>query len=186
MIRFFTDFADQDVLFPLALLIAACLLFAGWKRGAAAWFGTFCGVYAITTLLKLGFAACGSPPLTSPSGHTMAGTFIYGGIVLMIFREATRPAMVAACLITILIGVSRVVLGAHTIPEVVLGGFIGLSALVVLNRLAGPPPARWDRRRFVLLAPLVMVPFVHGLRSPAEGFIHMLGRRYLGPWLGCR
>ncbi len=81
-------------------------------------------------------------------------------------RASILPAAVLAAVV---IGVSRVVLGMHSLPEVIVGALIGLTGAVALMRFAGAPPR-------LKIAPLVAVIVVvaalfHGLHLPAEAAI---------------
>ncbi len=190
-VRFLTDFADQDVVLPIAVLVLLILSLAGWWRGAAAWAIVVAASFGTMLLLKLGLEACGPRPhhlIYSPSGHTMAGTVIYGGAMALL--GLSGPAsVVAAALIATLIGWSRVWLGLHTVPEALAGGALGVLGVEALRRLAGPPPAQ--RRRFPLrmalpAAVLLLAGLLHGLRSPAEAVIQQAARHDVGPILRCR
>jgi membrane-associated phospholipid phosphatase len=72
-----------------------------------------------------------------PSGHAMASAAIYGSIAAVLARAfpARRRAILAgACVLVLLIGLSRVYLGVHWITDVVAGwaagAFIALAASV--------------------------------------------------------
>jgi hypothetical protein len=67
------------------------------------------------------------------------------------------------------ISVSRLVLGAHSLPEVILGALIGLTGATALMRFAGTPP---KLNTGLLLATIVVVATLfHGLHLPAEAAI---------------
>lgn len=85
--------------------------------------------------------------LSFPSGHAMYAMLSYG--LLAVLLEATtmpllarRPLQVGCALVVVLVGVSRIVVGAHW-PSDVLGGYVwgGLIASALV-RLAGPANAR--------------------------------------------
>ena len=82
-----------------------------------------------------------------------------------------RPASIlpVAVLAAIVIGISRLVLGAHSLPEVVLGAMVGLAGSLALMRLAGSPP-RLRLLPLVLVIVLVAAVF-HGFHLPAEAAI---------------
>jgi len=75
-----------------------------------------------------------------------------------------------AALAAVVVGVSRLVLGAHSLPEVALGAVVGLIGAIVLPLLAGPPPAALNVRRIAIVAAAIVVAF-HGLHFPAEAHI---------------
>jgi hypothetical protein len=78
--------------------------------------------------------------------------------------------LVAAVGAAFLIGASRLMLGVHSLPEVVLGGAVGLAGAIALARLAGPPPRPFRARWIAAVVVLVLVIF-HGQRLPAEARI---------------
>lgn len=170
---FITDFADQAVILPLVLAIGLALLLQGWRRGAAAWALTVFATFAAMLALKLVFLACassfGTTDIHTPSGHVAAATVVTGGLaaVLLRWRGAALPLAVLAALV---VGISRLALGVHSLPEVMLGAVVGLAGAVVLPRLAGPPPPDLEVRRIALIAVGTMLIF-HGLHFPAEAHI---------------
>ncbi len=168
--RFVTDFADLAVLLPLSACIFLGLLLSGWRRGALAWAGAVGLTCAIMLALKLLFLGCGSVGALSPSGHTAAGTAIYGGVFSLWLRRrmATWQAvLLAGGSVAAAIGVSRVAVRAHIPLEVAIGAAIGLVGVWILVRAAGPPPAR-VRGRWLVPAGLAVVLLLHGTRLQAE------------------
>lgn len=170
--RYLTDFADQAVILPLVLATAIALAIQGWRRGALLWLIVVAATFTATLALKLMFLACspifGPMDIHSPSGHVAAATVVAGGLAAMLSRRRANILPVAL-LAAIVIGVSRLVLGVHSLPEVVLGALIGLTGAAALLRFAGTPPR-------LKIAPLVAVIVVvaalfHGLHLPAEAAI---------------
>jgi membrane-associated phospholipid phosphatase len=171
-VNYLTDFADLAVILPLVSAVAIALAMQGWRRGAAIWLIVVAGTFGTMLALKLIFLSC-SPvfdPLDvhSPSGHVAAATVVTGGLAAMLTRRrgSILPAAVLAALV---IGVSRLVLGVHTLPEVIVGALIGLVGAAVLLRFTGPPP----RLRIAPLIAVIVVVAVlfHGLHMPAEAAI---------------
>lgn len=190
--NFLTDFADQAVILPLAVAVAVLLAASSWWRGALAWVVGVGGTLALIGLGKILLAACGpmqlGDVLHSPSGHTASATIVYGGLLGLAWRRF-RPtdlhaSLAAAVIIAVLIGITRVVLRAHTWPEVVAGGLVGGAGVWVLLRLAGPAPDKLRPIRAVAVIVLV-VALMHGTHLRAEGDIQEIGRRF--GWLvpGC-
>ena len=170
--RYLTDFADQAVLLPLVLAVCAALWWQGWRRGALIWLGVVGLTFAAILTAKLVFLGCSpvfSPlDLYSPSGHVAAATVIAGGLAV-ILTGRLRSALPAALLAAVVIGMTRLVLGAHTVPEVIVGGVIGMGGATALMQLTGPPP-RLRIKPLVAVILIVMTLF-HGLRLPAEAAI---------------
>lgn len=179
---FVTDFADQAVLLPLAAVVAIVLAAAGWWRGAIGWTLGVGAALGLTLLLKLAFLACGhlipDAALRSPSGHVAASGAIYGGLFALVARIAARGRPIRQNLwtplftmaVVLVIGASRLALGAHSPPEVLVGGAIALGGALASGRLTGPPPTALRLRPLLALAVLVVLA-LHGLRMPAEAAI---------------
>jgi hypothetical protein len=170
--KFLTDFADQAVILPVAAAVAIVLAAIGWWRGALWWILAIGLTFGSMLALKLGFLACGPVfepwTLRSPSGHTAAASVVAGGLAVLL--SGRKVAVVPVALLAALaIGISRVVLGLHSVPEVVVGAAVGIAGAAVLSRMVGPPPAR--RPVWALVAAAVVAVMLHGVRLPAEAAI---------------
>ena len=174
--EFLTDFADQAVMLPVFAMVAVGLAISGWYRGLLAWLFAVGGALGAIGLLKYLFYACGSvlgsTGIHSPSGHTGATAAIYGGGLLLLLRGQVRTVWLVAIpiLLAIVIGFSRVQVGAHVPLETVVGGAVGLIGAALLVLLAGPRPAlrTWP----IATAALVTIIVCHGLRFDAENIVH--------------
>jgi membrane-associated phospholipid phosphatase len=179
LVTFITDFADQAVILPLVLAIGIVLLVQGWRRGAAAWALAAVATFAAMLALKLVFLACahsfGTTDIHTPSGHVAAATVVTGGLAVLLFRRRATVLTLAA-LAAVVIGVSRLVLGVHSLPEVMLGAVVGLVGALALLLLAGRPPPGLDVPRIAIVAVVVVVLF-HGLHFPAEAHIRATALR---------
>lgn len=71
-----------------------------------------------------------------PSGHAIAATVIYGGLVVALDRARDPRAVGLAALAALAIGLSRVVLGVHYLGDVLAGWAVGLVVLVPIALLA--------------------------------------------------
>jgi hypothetical protein len=180
-----TDFADQAVMLPLAVLIGVAMVAAGWRRGALAWACVITGMLAVMLILKLWVGRCGpllvGEDLQSPSGHTAAAASIYGGALTLLLRRTVRRVpvgFVCAGVFALLVGVTRVILGAHSVIEVAIGACVGVLAAVILEQAAGPVP-RHIQVLPVGIAVVAVVVLFHGFHLPAEAAI----RRARFDWL---
>jgi membrane-associated phospholipid phosphatase len=171
-VRYITDFADQAVILPLVLATAVALAIQGWRRGALVWLIVVASTFVAILALKLIFLSCtplfGPMDVRSPSGHVAAATVVAGGLAAMLSRRRAS-ILPAAVLAAIVIGISRLVLGMHSLPEVILGAMIGLAGAAALLRFAGVPP-RLSVRPLVTVIVIVALVF-HGLHLPAEAAI---------------
>jgi membrane-associated phospholipid phosphatase len=179
IVSFITDFADQAVIIPLVLAMGIALLAQGWRRGAAAWMLVVVATFATVIGLKLAFLACshtfGTVDLHTPSGHVAAATVVAGGLATLLLgrRSAVLPL---AILVAVIIGVSRLLLGVHSLPEVMLGALVGLAGAAALLLLAGRPPPDLNIQRIVVIGLAVVMVF-HGLHFPAEAHIRATAYR---------
>jgi membrane-associated phospholipid phosphatase len=172
-VKFLTDFADQAVILPLVFAIAAALAIQGWIRGAVVWLGVIFVTFGTILVLKLFFLGCtplfGSMDIRSPSGHVAAATVVAGGLASLLLRQRAGILPVAF-LAGAVIGASRLILGNHSLPEVVVGAVVGLAGAAALLHLSGPPP-RLRPGRLVLIVVVVAAVF-HGFHLRAEAAIH--------------
>lgn len=181
-----TSFADQGVVLPLVFAIACTLAALGWVRGALAWVLAVGATLALMLLLKLVAFACGPPDLRSPSGHTAAAAVVLGGLAVVFARhQRMRAVLLASGFAGVLIGISRLVLGVHTAPEVLLGGAVGIGGAFALGRLAGPAP-RGLRLRWLAGVAIVVIVLFRGFHLDAEPRIHRVALRAARELQVCR
>jgi membrane-associated phospholipid phosphatase len=167
--RFITDFADQAVVLPVVLALGVSLLLQGWRRGAAAWVVVVFATFTVVFALKVLFIPCGPPELHTPSGHVAAAAVVSGGMAALLLRRRA-VCLPLALLAALIIGMSRLALGAHTWPEVTIGALVGLVGALALVHAAGPPPATVHARRVIMVVVVAALVF-HGLHLPAEAHI---------------
>jgi membrane-associated phospholipid phosphatase len=183
--RFITDFADLAVLLPLAVCFGGGLAWQGWRRGAASWAACVAATLAAMLALKLMFVGCAAAlGGFSPSGHTAAGTVIYGGLAALWLRRrgvsAGAAVVLCAGAAASLIGASRIAVNAHSLPEVAVGAAVGAWGVALLLRLAGVPPPGLRLGRLALVVAALML-LLHGLRLPVEP-----GIKAVAGWLPAR
>jgi len=175
-----TDFGDIAVVLPLAAVILIWLAVRIGGRTAFIWLGALLACGAVTSLLKVYFKACSAPSLAlhSPSGHTSMSTFVYGGLVLVIgaetqsWRRLATGTLGAAAIIAI--AVSRIILGAHSVAEVVVGLIVGAGALAVFM-----PAYLHDKPLRVPVWPLAAISvavalLIHGNQLKLEPLLGMI------------
>ncbi len=196
---FLTDFADQAVILPVVGMVAIVLGAQRRWRVAAAWLLTICGVLGGVLVLKVLCFACGwlvpefgpeQLALRSPSGHAASAAVAYGGVAALLAPRmrlgrvpaASLAALVAAAGMAALIGLTRVQLGAHSLSEVFVAAFIGLTGAVVFTRLAGQQISRRSGLPVLLGVALVLLLF-HGRHLPAEAIIQNSAAEALRRWV---
>jgi len=174
----FTNFADQGVILPMIVLVAAALVIADWPRAAITWICVVPATLGGVLVGKMFVSACGRQLphdwlLHSPSGHTASAAVVYGGLVALVVPIGRRGGMVlaSALIAAALFGFSRLYLGVHTVADVIAGGLIGVAGASILVRMAGERPRRLSHLRMIGLALAAGVFLFHGSQLHAEGWV---------------
>jgi membrane-associated phospholipid phosphatase len=147
-----TFVGDSVVLLPLAFIIAAWLAVNGSRRLAVLWSGLLVAGLAIVVASKIAFLGWGigsqSLDFTGFSGHAMRAAAVLPVLPFVMLPQASRHlrlgAMAVAIVLAMLIGISRIAVGAHSVSEVVGGALLGAVTGAVFLWLAKPdlPPVR--------------------------------------------
>jgi membrane-associated phospholipid phosphatase len=198
VLAFLTDFADQAVILPVLLTVSLVLSLQRRWRVAAAWLIAIPGVLGVLLMLKISVYACGwllpafGPDrwaLKSPSGHTASAAATYGAIVALTAAR-TKPAAVspmltaflAAVLLALAVGVTRVQLGAHSLSEVIVAAGIGTLGAVAFVVIAGRHMTERSGAP-VIAGAVVMVLLFHGHHLPVEGTLQRNAAQMLRHWI---
>lgn len=174
-----TDFGDSAVLLPLAAAMLLWLLLLRAPRAAGWWLAAVGFCVGLTGILKIFFSGC--PPvvnLHSPSGHTSLSTLIYGAMALVIavnggnLRRVVVVSGGAGLIFTI--AASRLLLDAHSMPEIASGLVIGVAALTLFGQ--GYLRCRPEIVRLspLLVSAAVLMSTLHGSQLRAEEFLHRI------------
>jgi membrane-associated phospholipid phosphatase len=184
---FLTDFADQAVMLPVVAAVALVLAAFGWWRGALVWLAVIGVTFGVILLFKVGLLGCqpifGPWSLRSPSGHVAAASVVAGGLAALLTRRRWIVLAVAV-LAAALIGMSRLELGFHSIPEVLFGAATGITGAAVLSRQLGARPSRRPMPLLAVVAVLALL--LHGIHLPAEATIGQASHGVLHFVPGCR
>jgi membrane-associated phospholipid phosphatase len=176
-----TDLGDVAVVTAVALVTAAQL--ARWGNRSAAWTLLFALASAAVGIgfLKLIFIGCGAElfnlRISSPSGHAALSSAVFG-VIGAIFARSLQSwlRLVPALLAVLLVGAittTRVVLGMHSIDEVLVGLVVGgavLLAALGLLRMEIPTARPLRLRRLSMLVAFTLV-LTDGINAPAEQLI---------------
>src|SRR4030088_2569140 len=160
LLKRFTDFGDPTLL----LLGGLGVFFYLWSDDerrvlAGSWALAFGLCVFLTIASKVAFLIGGTQPrsfgLRSPSGHVAIATGFYGCCALMLATGRSQAARVLICVGTVMLvgmvaggrmrvgslAASRIMLGLHTVPEIVVAFVIGAFCLVVFGvHLSGGQP----------------------------------------------
>lgn len=186
-----TDFGDLAVLLPLAAVMLLWLVAVRSARGAAWWLAALALCICGTALLKVYFFACSSAPdMASPSGHSSFSTLVYGALAVIITAELTvgwRRMMVVAGSAALIatIALSRFALGAHSLPEIVLGIAVGLASLGLFAQGYLRCRAAGASLTSLLVAVVVLVAVLHGRELRAEEFLQAISQYFHVSSIAC-
>jgi membrane-associated phospholipid phosphatase len=180
LVKTLTDFGDLAVLLPVAAVMTLWLVVVRQPLALGWWLGALAVCMGSTAVLKVYFFVC--PPIVdlhSPSGHTSMSTLVYGALTLAVAAAFTgwrRLAILVTGFIFIAgIGVSRIVIHAHSAVEVVVGSSIGIAALALFaSQFWHHRPAEPQLRPLVLGSALLMV-LLNGQDLRAEDMLHAIG-----------
>lgn len=136
-------FGEVQILLPAAMLVALALLRRPQTRALAlVWIASLSAALVLTTASKVAFIGWGVgwPELnfTGISGHAMVAAAVYPLLLGSLATRASRPGRAAAvgagCAMALLVGISRVALGAHSASEVVAGLCVdGAASAIALD-----------------------------------------------------
>ncbi|MEP7186437.1 MAG: phosphatase PAP2 family protein [Rhodanobacter sp.] len=175
-----TALGDSAVILPCVCVIALWLLLSVSTRGLVwRWLLLVAAVAGLVIASKLGFMVWGlSLPglqFTGLSGHTAMAAVMWPALFALLAGRAGGAwrgcGAALGVLLAAAIAWSRVVLHAHSVSEVVLGGTIGVAfALWFLWRYG--PQWRLPWSPLIALLPLLLVlPFVYGRRFPTQDIL---------------
>lgn len=166
----FTRLGEAQILLPA---MAAALLWlarqAPGRRLAGRWLAATAGAALVTTASKVAFIGWGlghaSLDYTGISGHAMFAAAVLPVLAGVLAGGAIGPgagrAVGAGMVVAALIAVSRVVTGAHSVADVVLGFTLGgLAAALVLRDRSPVLTAAPGRLAAGLAAWFLVLPFV--------------------------
>lgn len=139
---------ESQILLPALVAVCAWLAWRGAARTAAWALGATAFATAVVTLTKVAFIGyeigCAPWDYTGAAGHSMFAAAAWPIIVAVAWpaeRAGRSGAVAAAFGLAALVSVSRIVTGAHSPSEVLIGHALGAAASAVALHRA-PPPAR--------------------------------------------
>ena len=193
LVHLITDFGDAALLVPASGMVLAYLLYVRSARTAGIWAVTLVLCACLTIFAKLALYTCGAElaltDLRSPSGHTSISVTFYGCCALMMSVDKERQArlllLAGGAVIAVAIAVSRVLLEAHTVADVVAGFAIGAFCVAwfasrYFARPASPLP--WE---LALAALGILIVLAHGSHWTVEAAIAHVARLLHANMLFC-
>ena len=182
-----TDFGESSVLLPTAILASGWFWISHHRRLAIIWLVTVGGCALSMMAFKLIFLTCGryllGEMVQTPSGHTAISMLFYGAAALTIGRLSPATArhraviLVSALGFALAIGVSRILIHAHTPGEVIIGFMVGSAWLAIFafmlrqsDRELGMPPLAVMLTLAVIYGGLLTVSMA-GRHMSVEGYL---------------
>lgn len=142
---------EAQVMLPAAFVVLLWLAVRPSARPLAGWWLlTMSVAVGITTASKVAFIGYGwgsaEFDFTGASGHAMFSAVVYP-LLLWVLVAARSPAwqrgaLGLGTLLCVMVGISRLMLGVHSMSEVLAGWALGGGAAVIVLLLARPPASR--------------------------------------------
>lgn len=175
-----TRFGDITVTSVIALALAAWLFVEDEKRLALWWsilFGTGLGIVVATKMAFIGWGiGIRALDFAGFSGHAMRTTAVIPVLLYLVVQRASFPMRAIAVLLGLafgaLVGISRVVVHAHTVSEVVTGWMLGATVSLAFIRIAAASLSKHvfkPVRIAMSLLILLPAPYVHP--SPTQKWL---------------
>jgi undecaprenyl-diphosphatase len=135
IMRGISFFGGTMFLFCATTIIVVCFIVRKWKREAILLAVTMIGASLLNTTLKLAFKRVRPEPFFNlatpkswsfPSGHSLASFCFFGALAAIVnarikSRGLRTAIWIAAVVIILLIGLSRIYLGVHYATDVIAG-----------------------------------------------------------------
>lgn len=186
-----TAFGGAGVMLPVAAGIALWLGLGYTWRSALRWVGFLATGIALVLVTKVAFLGWGigirSLNFTGISGHSMLATAVLPAAAFLSTRGAPlllRLAVLGAALVAgAAIGVSRIVLDAHSVSEVISGCALGAAvSLGWIGRVTAREPAQTARvSRWVVAASLAVLAIsLHSYHAPTHRWVTQIALHLSG------
>jgi membrane-associated phospholipid phosphatase len=178
-----TRLGEMQLVLPAALLALLMLLRRPDTRTLAFWWG---GLLVAATLLttgsKIAFIGWGigsaALDFTGISGHAMFASAVYPLLLGTLTSQASpagqRWALAIGFILAFLVGVSRVLVGAHSSSEVIAGLLLGGGVSIAALTLAQRPRAVMGSTVTALTAAWFLIMPIQAPESPTHALVTRL------------
>ena len=174
-----TNLGDVAVMTPVAALITAWLVISHSFKNAVLWCLLIAAGMGLVIASKMAFVGWGigiaSLDFTGFSGHSMLATAIIPVLFYLILQKAS-PAVrlsgiVVGILCGIMIGISRLVLEAHSVSEAVSGCALGAAVSLSFIWLLEPSEKPVPNRPLIALSLMVLLAAPYIKPTPTQDWI---------------
>ena len=183
-----TSLGGAGLTLPLAIAIALWLALGYSWRMAAGWLLLLGAAIGVVTLTKLAFLGWGvgvrELDFTGLSGHAVLSTAVYP-VALFLMLLPARPAIRLAGVMLglaagIAVGLSRVVLDAHSPSEAITGCIVGaVTALMFVRWSWNAEPGRLSAVP-VAVSLLMLTVGLHGVHLPTQRWVTHIALKVSG------
>lgn len=176
-----TKFGDATMMAPAAAGIALWLTLARKRRLAFIWCLLFAAAMSLVALTKIAFMGWGigeSFNFTGISGHAASACAVFPVMAFLLLQQ-TRSLFSAygvaiGAIFGLAIGVSRVVIDAHSVPEVIAGCVLGFVVSAGLIAFATPLDRPKASRPIVALCMLALFGFSFTAKAPTQFWLERI------------
>ena len=174
-----TNLGDVAVMAPVAALITAWLIINHPFKNAVLWCLLIAAGMGLVIASKIAFVGWGigiaSLGFTGFSGHTMLATAIIPVLFYLILQKASPAVRLSGIFIGILcgimIGISRLVLQAHSVSEAVSGCALGAAVSLSFIWLLEPSKKPVPHRILIALSLMVLLAAPYIKPTPTQEWI---------------
>ncbi|MBN3757574.1 phosphatase PAP2 family protein [Paraburkholderia sp. Tr-20389] len=184
-----TNFGGAGLTLPLAFAIALWLAVGYSWRLAAGWLFLLGVAVALVTATKIAFLGWGIGvrvwDFTGLSGHAMFATAVFPVAAFLVLLSAPPAVRIAGVVLALLggaaVGLSRVIIEAHSPSEAITGCIVGALAALVFVRIAwnATPPGRLPVAPVVLSLMILMLG-LHKLHLPTQRWVTHIALKVSG------
>ena len=183
-----TSLGGAGMTLPLAFAIALWLAVGYTWRMAAGWLLLLGAAIGLVTVTKLAFLGWGvgvrELDFTGVSGHAMLSTAVYPVALFLILLRTHPSVRVLGVLLGLAagmaVGLSRVVLSAHSPSEAITGCLVGALAALLFVRMAWKAQPEHLSAFPVAVSLMVLAVLMHGVHVPTQRWVTHIALKVSG------
>ncbi|WMY11166.1 phosphatase PAP2 family protein [Paraburkholderia phenoliruptrix] len=183
-----TSLGGAGMTLPLAFAIALWLAVGYTWRMAAGWLLLLGAAIGLVTVTKLAFLGWGvgvrELDFTGVSGHAMLSTAVYPVALFLILLRTHPSVRVLGVLLGLVagmaVGLSRVVLSAHSPSEAITGCLVGALAALLFVRMAWKTQPERLSAFPVAVSLMVLAVLMHGVHVPTQRWVTHIALKVSG------